>query len=252
MTLPDDKHRRNPADRFRKILSAEKNEQPAPETRKPPVVNLPKARVYASDSGAESREMSGGSTGTRLPSVRALPVFWTVASIASLAANAFLLIQLANGGRGVDAAPAAAVGSRLLGGLYSNFAEMDQAHIQAIIPVHTSVQLNSTIPVQTTTSITLAQDVTIQDAHVKINTGGLNIDSPASITLPAGTLLQASLDFKVPVQADVPLALEIPVDIAVQDTGLHAGLSGLQDTLRPAVCAASPEAVTSSGQTICH
>jgi hypothetical protein len=252
MTLPDDKHSRNSADRFRKILSAEKDEQPVPESRKPPVVNLPKARAYAADSGAESIGNAGVQAGARLPDRRVLPIFWTVASIVSLVANAFLFIQLTTAWRGVGAASAAGFGPGLLAGLYGNFAQMDQAHIQATIPVRTSVQLNTTIPVQTTTSITLAQDVTIQDAHVKINTGGLNIDAPASITLPAGTLLEASLDFRVPVQADLPIALDIPVDIAVQDTGLHSGLSGMQDTIRSAVCAASPGALTSSGQTICR
>jgi hypothetical protein len=128
---------------------------------------------------------------------------------------------------------------------------MDQAHIRSTIPIQTSIPLNMSIPVQTTTGITLAQDVLIQSAHVKINTASLNIDAPASVTLPAGTALNVTMNFMVPVQADVPITLSVPVDIAMQDTDLHPAILGLQETIKPIYCMVSPTALGLSGETVC-
>jgi hypothetical protein len=107
------------------------------------------------------------------------------------------------------------------------------------------------IPVQTTTGITLAQDASIQGAHVKINTALFNIDAPASVTLPAGTALDVSMNFNVPVQTNVPITLNIPVDIALKDTDLHPAIIGLQDTLKPLYCMISPAALSLSGGQVC-
>jgi hypothetical protein len=144
------------------------------------------------------------------------------------------------------------LGTGLLGGLFTNFERMDQAHIKTTIPVQTTIPLNMSIPVQTTTGITLAQDVSIQGAHVKINTALFNIDAPASVTLPAGTALNVTMNFNVPVQTDVPVTLSVPVDIALQDTDLHPAIIGLQETIKPLYCIVSPAALTLSGAPLCR
>ena len=143
------------------------------------------------------------------------------------------------------------LGTGVLGGLYTNFERMDQAHIRTTIPVQTNIPLNLSIPVQTSTGITLAQDATIPGAHVKINTALFNIDAPASVTLPAGTSLNVTMNFNVPVQTEVPVTLSVPVDIAMQDTDLHPAIVGLQDTLKPLYCMVSPTALSLSGTPIC-
>jgi len=251
MSVPDDKRRRNPVDRFRRILSAERDEQRLTETRKPPVVNLPRVKAGPQETDPESdRDRTTLPAGGDLSS-RGLRSFWTITSIFSIGANLVLFALVIGLLRAAGRPSGIGFDSQMLGGLYASLEQMDLTHVRATIPLQTSFPLSVTSPIQTTTSIRLAQDVIIQEAHVKINTGGLNIDAPASITLPAGTVLSAALDFKVPLQTDVPIALDLPVDIAVRNTELHAPLSGLQAAIRPALCEASPRATSMGGQLIC-
>jgi hypothetical protein len=252
MSVPDDKRRRTPVDRFRKILSAEKDQRPPPETRKPPVVNLPRAKAELSEAAFESPRNASVLPSAASAPGRGLPTYWTIASSVSLVANAVLLVLVLSLLHAAGAQSATRLDPAVLGGLYTNLEQMDMAHIKATIPVQTSIPLNVSVPIQTTTNITLAQDVTIQGAHVRIDTGGLNIDAPASITLPAGTLLEAALDFKAPLRTETPVVLNIPIDIAIQDTELHAGLFGLQAAIRPLLCEASPRAVSLAGEAICR
>src|SRR5512136_2982240 len=196
MTLPDDKRGRTPRDRFRNILSAEKEDLRAAELRKPPVVNLPKVGATAEEQVGEpvsapqvSRPVLGG-----LSTPRFLQTFWTAGGILSVIANVVLFMMLLGAWRGLGALNPAGAGGGALLGLYTSLEQMDQAHIRATIPVQTNVALDASIPVKTSTNITLARDVLIQGAHVTINTALFNIDAPASVTLPAGTSLDVALD----------------------------------------------------------
>jgi hypothetical protein len=253
MSMPDHKRRKSPADRFRSILSDGQKTEEGIEARKSPVVNLPKAKqTKIGPSLAASEPLPAvPKTGSRQESNRILPIFWTVASIVSLTINAILIILVVILLSGLGSLNIVDIGTGLLGGLYTNFERMDQAHIRTTIPVQTTIPLNMSIPVQTTTGITLAQAVSIQGAHVKINTALFNIDAPASVTLPAGTALDVTMNFIVPVQAQVPVTLNVPVDIALQDTDLHPAIIGLQETLKPLYCIVSPAALTLSGAPVC-
>ena len=108
------------------------------------------------------------------------------------------------------------------------------------------------MPVETSTGITLARDLFVRGAHVTINASGLSIDSPADITLPAGTEMQVKLELVLPVQSALPVTAEVPVDIALRDTELHAAIQRLQDALRPLVCASAPRASLPDGTPICR
>ncbi len=264
MSMPDHKRKRSPADRFRSILSDGLKKEEGGDARKSPIMNLPKAKPVdvrpvavtsqpppKSQSPAKSQPSAKPKPGPRTGGNRFLPIFWTAASIISLTINAVLIIVLVFVLRGLGSLDVTNLGTGLLGGLYTNFELMDQAHIKTVIPVQTTIPLNMSIPVQTTTNITLAQNVLIQGAHVKINTALFNIDAPASVTLPAGTSLNVALNFNVPVQTDVPVTLNVPVDIAMQNTDLHPAIIGLQETLKPIYCMISPTAITLSGAPVC-
>ena len=252
MKVPDDKRSRNPTDRFRTILTADKEPEPDPENRKPAVVNLPRLRARgggpSTDYSGQTEEAGGGS-GSAPGGL--LKTFWTIACLVSLAANAYLLLTLSRltgsqrviEGTGLDAG--------MLGGLYNSFSQMDSAHIKTTIPLRSVIPLDATVPLQTETSITLAQAATVDGAHVTINTDLFNIDAPASVTLPAGTALDVALDLQLPVQTDLPLAMDIPVDIAVKDTDLHPAIVAAQETIKPLLCTVSPQAVLPSGEAIC-
>jgi hypothetical protein len=253
MTMPEHKRKKSPVDRFRSIISdGQKNDEKI-ETRKTPIVNLPKAKpAVVNPIPAPSAPYNTPPSVSLKDNNRFLPTFWTVASIVSLTVNAILVIIVVIVMHGLGNLNSANLGPGILGGLYSNFELMDQAHIKTMIPVQTSIPLNMSIPVQTTTGITLAQDVSIQGAHVKINTALFNIDAPASVTLPAGTALNVTMNFNVPVQADVPVTLNVPVDIALKDTDLHPAILGLQETLKPLYCIVSPTALSLSGEPVCR
>ena len=261
MSMPDHKRRKSPVDRFRSILSdSQKNDEHKEnrENRKSPVVNLPKVKPTdgspAPGLSAPPQAVSQPVYQTDSPNQNNhfLPTFWTVASIISLTVNAFLIILMVIVLRGLGSLNTVNLGTGILGGLYTNFERMDQAHIKTTIPIQTTIPLNMSIPVQTTTGITLAQEVSIQGAHVKINTALFNIDAPASVTLPAGTALNVTMNFNVPVQADVPVTLSVPVDIALKDTDLHPAIIGLQDTLKPLYCIISPSALSLNGEPVCR
>ncbi len=256
MPMPEDKPKKSAVDRFRNILSAavQKKEETG-EARKASVTNLPKAKTVTTTVRQTAATVPAKPAAPRAPLLRKeqlLPAFWTFASVVSILFNAVLLAVLIGVLRGVGGMNATGFGSGLLGGFYSNFERMDQAHIKTSIPIQSSIPLNMNIPVQTTTGITLAQDVVIHNAHVKISTATFNIDSAADVTLPAGTPLNVVLNFSVPVQTAVPVNMNVPVDIPLKDTELHPAILGLQDTIKPLYCIVNPAAVSTSGTVICH
>jgi hypothetical protein len=254
MDQPDDNRGRTPRDRFRNILSADKDGELAPEARKPAVVNLPRASPRADEEWTTSEGRPDVSQPARgaMSAPKWLPTFWTVGGILSIVANFILLIMLFSTWRGLSAFGTGGANGGALLSAYSSLEQLDQAHIRASIPVQTNIALDATVPVTSSTTITLAQDVYMEGAHVTINTALFNIDAPANITLPAGTSLDVALDMTLPLQTSVPITMDVPVDIAVRDTDLHAAIQGMKDALKPLLCAASPGATLPDGSAICR
>jgi hypothetical protein len=258
MAEPDDKRRNTPADRFRNIISADQNPENTPARRTypkatgSPTLNLPKPNPgNASQPAGRPAGQSANRNSAPMRVNRFLPAFWTIASIISLIVNIVLLVSVFGLLRMAGSLNAADLGPGILGGLYTNFERMDQAHIKTEIPVQTIVPLNLTVPVQTTTGIKLAKDASIPGAHVRINTALFNIDAPANVTLPAGTALTVTMAFALPVQAQIPVSLNVPVDIPLSNTELHPAILGLQETLRPLYCIVTPAARSLSGKAVC-
>jgi len=169
---------------------------------------------------------------------RFMPAFWTIASVISLTVNLVLIIILLIVFQMLGAIQNTAGDqvSGLLGGLYTNFVKMDQATIAANIPVDATIPLNIGVPVQATTRITLAESAVIPNAHVRINTGEVNIDANAVVTLPANTPLTVTLDFPLNVQNSIPIHLDVPVNIPLSQTQLHEPFVGLQQVVKPWYC----------------
>ena len=132
--------------------------------------------------------------------------------------------------------------SGLLGGLYHNFVKMDQATIATTIPVDANIPLNIVVPVEATTGITLAEKAVITNAHVVINTPSMSINAPAQVTLPAGTPLTVTLNFQLTVQNTIPVHLDVPVNIPLNQTELHEPFIGLQQVVEPWYCFVEPDA----------
>jgi hypothetical protein len=179
-----------------------------------------------------------------------MAAFWTIASVLSLTVNIILIIILLITFQMFGAILTTSDNkiSALLDGLYTNFVKMDQATIATNIPVDATVPLNIVVPVQTTTRITLAESVVIPNAHVRINTGGLSIDADAVVTLPANTPLTVTLDFPLNVQNSIPVHLDVPVNIPLNQTELHEPFVGLQQVVKPWYCLVEPNAMMSGVQ----
>ncbi len=175
--------------------------------------------------------------------------YWDVAAAISLIVNAVLVAaliimygQIRNLKNMMDG---------LLGGLYSNFVEMDKASISTTIPVQAQIPVVFSLPIQQNTTVKLTSAVPIPRTQVSINSGGLSINAPATVTLPEGTDLPIALNLDIPVQVTIPISLEVPVNIPMNQTTLHAPFTGLQQTIRPLYCTVDKNAQYPKGIYIC-
>lgn len=186
-----------------------------------------------------------------------LRALWTIASTISMLVNIVVVIILLAvyqnytvlkipEGIGLDTP------KDLLKGLFDNFQLMDQAHITTNILVQDEIPVRFTLGLNQQTSVILSEDVTIDGARVALTTGGLNIfNAPATVVLPAGTSLPIFLNLEVPVDEMIPITLNVPVDIALNETDLHQPFTGLQTVVEPLYCLVSSNALDLNGAAIC-
>lgn len=163
------------------------------------------------------------------------PAFWTVTGVVSLLVNVILVVLLLSLGKQLFALKSL-VEDQLLGGLYQNFVLMDQAHIRTTIPVAAEVPAKFDLPLNTTTTVVLTTDTTLPNATIyELNAGNALYIPRAStnIVLPAGTELPVQLDLIVPVDQKIPVALNVNVDIPLNQTELHQPFVGLQKVIEP-------------------
>lgn len=183
-----------------------------------------------------------------------LPTLWTIASLISLSVNIILIVILLVVSQTFRTLQLAATdqASNLIGGLYTNFVKMDQAHIKTVIHVEKDVPVLFNLNISSGTNVTLSQDVSINGALVTVNTGSLNINNArANIVLPAGTVLPIYIEnLIVPVDQRVLVAMDVPVDVPLNQTELHEPLVGLQKVFEPWYCLVNPNA-SFNGQQIC-
>ncbi|MBI5823253.1 MAG: hypothetical protein HZB18_04445 [Chloroflexi bacterium] len=185
------------------------------------------------------------------------PPLWNIASVLSLSVNVILIIVLlllvvSLNNLGLSITSMLNMGTDLLGGLYGNFEKMDRAHITTDIKVETTIPVQFDLQLNQQTNVVLSQDVTINNALVTVNTGGLNIArANTTIVLPSGTTLPVFLNLTVPVDTTVPVVLNVPVDIPLEGTQLHEPFAGLQEVVRPFYCMINANAVNLNGEPIC-
>lgn len=182
------------------------------------------------------------------------PRFWTIASVVSLTVNVVVVIALL-------AVLALLQRQRinvisllpdLLGGLYSNFEKMDDAHIVKTIPVNAQIPVQFDLQLNQETTVVLSQNVVINNALVTVNTGGLNITrAAANIVLPQGTSLPIVLNLTVPVNTSIPVNLDVAVDIPLNETDLHEPFVGLQKVVKPLYCLVKSNAKNGKGEAVC-
>lgn len=168
------------------------------------------------------------------------PAFWSIASLISLTVNVILIAVLILLGRELFGLKSM-VQNQLIGGLHQNFVKMDDAHIRTTIQVVDTIQVQDNIPVvfdlplKQNTTVTLTQDTSVKNATIFLNNSPVKLD----LILKKGTELNIALDLVVPVNQtilvmlNVPVNLEVPVDIPLAQTELHEPFVGLQEVVYP-------------------
>lgn len=212
--------------------------------------HLPKAKQITTQTPVAPRQAPSFSAPpveskqTSFKNLRFGPAFWNVTGVLSLVVNGILIAVLLILFRYLGSLHFTSndVSASLVGGLFRNFEKMDAATIRANIPVDAQIPLDIIVPVQTTTEITLAQEIVIPSAHVRISTPNVNIDSDATVTLPAGTPLVVNMNFSLPVRTSIPVHLDVPVNIPMNATELHEPFVGLQEVIQPLYCILEPDA----------
>lgn len=162
-----------------------------------------------------------------------LPAFWTIASLTSILLNIILVVVLILLGRELFGLKKL-VQEQLIGGLAKNFALMDQAVISTQVTVNDQIPVQFLLPISQRTTVVLTEDTWLNGARVNLATGGLSIvNAPTDILLPKGTPLQIRLEMDVPVDALIPVTLNVPVHIPLNETDLHHPFVGLQQVVEP-------------------
>ncbi len=188
------------------------------------------------------------------------PRLWTTASLISLTINLLmtvvLIILIISVYRlKLDMEKVMGASTALMGlprGLYTNFELMERATIETNVVVDATIPVKFDLQLNQATNVILSQDVTITNAKVTVNTGGLNISQAnTTIILPAGTVLPVNLNLTVPVDKQVPVTLNVPVNIPLSATSLNDPFIGLQEVIKPLYCILEPAAVDMDGQPIC-
>ncbi len=191
---------------------------------------------------------------------KVLPALWTIASTISMVTTVVLIIVVIVLIQELFTLKSL-IGGQLLGGLQTNFEQMDAATIETTVIVDDTITVDDTIPVQFTlslnqnTNVTLTENTTIPNTIVTLN----GVQVPTSIILPAGTILPISLNLEVPVDQTIPILLEVPVHLVVpvtiplNETELHEPFTGLQGVVAPytSMLAETPNSWCDSGGLLC-
>lgn len=247
MTLPESNQ--NKPSKLKKLLNG--GEEESPITRLPRGAGSSTPDKTISNPRVEKQHPSGATIAKTTSdgnfnreNYSFLPAFWTVASILSFTVNIVLVIILLVVLQNFKSIGITVndLSSHLLGGLYTNFVRMDEAHITTNIPVSQEIPVQFTLNVSGATNVTLSENVTIDGALVTVNTGGLNINNArAQIILPQGTILPIFIqNLAVPVDQKVLAELNVAVDIPLDQTDLHEPFVGLQNVVQPYYCLLEP------------
>ena len=249
--MPTPASNQNKPSKMKKLISGDMDE--SIRSRLPPQNGSNPPRTPTSPP-PYPRTVLASEPARREPRFKFLPAFWTIASLMSITVNIILIVILLILFQMLGAIQNTAgdQASGLLGGLYTNFVKMDQAHIRTNIHVEKEIPVQFSLNVSGPTNVSLSQPVTINGALVTVQTGGLNItNARATIVLPQDTLLPINIqNLVVPVDQKVLAVLDVPVDIPLNQTELHDPFVGLQQVVQPWYCLIEPNAMF-NGTHIC-
>lgn len=119
-------------------------------------------------------------------------------------------------------------------GLNDSFVLMSNATISTTIPLDKDLQLETTIPLSTTTNVRIIEDVPLSvNATFILPAGGGTINGTVVLALPANTSLPVALNLDVPVNQAVHVSTDVPVQIKLSETDLGVPFTKLQNLFNP-------------------
>jgi hypothetical protein len=198
---------------------------------------------FLAKSKAQPGPKANGKPPIASPSAMDQPIagrFWKFAIIFSFVLNAILVLVLLVLGLMIFQIKNS-LAQPIIGGLHSNFIQMDEASIVTTIPVNDIITVSDTIPVvfdlplNQQTTVTLVEATVIPNTTVYLNGVPIRTD----IILPQGTPLNINLNLTVPVSQTipvvlkVPVALQVPVNIPLSQTDLHTPFTNLAAIVAP-------------------
>ncbi|MCL4262648.1 MAG: hypothetical protein KJ069_05515 [Anaerolineae bacterium] len=122
----------------------------------------------------------------------------------------------------------------IVSGLNDSFVLMSNATISTTIPLNKDLQLETTIPLSTTTNVRIIEDVPLSvNATFILPAGGGTINGTVVLALPANTSLPVALNLDVPVNQAVHVSTDVPVQIKLSETDLGVPFTKLQNLFNP-------------------
>lgn len=122
----------------------------------------------------------------------------------------------------------------IVGGLNSSFIDMSDASIVRTIQVEDEMPISFTLPLEATTDVVLAEAVPLNiPARFILPGGGGSINGNVALNLPQGLVLPVELELEVPVDQQIPVALDVVVEIPLQETELGAPFNTLRSLFEP-------------------
>ncbi|MDX2078856.1 MAG: hypothetical protein SFZ02_20650 [bacterium] len=167
--------------------------------------------------------------------LRAIGLFiWRFMVIFSFIVNIVLVVVLLVAGLFIFHIKAQ-VAQPLVAGLHSSFVGLDNATIDWVIPVRDTITLNTVIPLNTCTTVTLNDSVPlVVNANIVLpGVGNLN-NAQVNLSLPNGLPLPICLNIEVPVtNLEVPVSLDVRAVIPLRETQLHDVAQNLRLLFEP-------------------
>ncbi len=160
--------------------------------------------------------------------------FWRFMVIFSFIVNIVLVVVLVVAGLYIFHIKAQ-VAQPLVAGLHSSFVGLDNATIDWTIPVRDTITLNTVIPLNTCTTVTLNESVPlVVNANIVLpGVGNLN-NAQVNLSLPNGLPLPICLNIEVPVtNLEVPVSLDVRAVIPLRETQLHDVAQNLRLLFEP-------------------
>lgn len=122
----------------------------------------------------------------------------------------------------------------IVGGLNTSFVEMNQATIQRTIAVSDTIPVVLTVPLNTTTSVIVTDDVPLNiPARFTLPDGGGQINGQVTLSLPANLALPVQLNLQVPISETLPVQLAVDAVIPLNETELGTPFDRLQSLFAP-------------------